>query len=107
MLNAPHLLVYLREHLGTLLQTEYDILLYQRELDARCEFLELFQLRVGLGEERFLVFLAAEGEQGALLVAGCEHLFGDFGFFGGEEGDASLVLVEFVALGFEVVDCSG
>ena len=67
----------------------------------------MFELGVCLGEEGFLVFLAAEGEEGAFLVACCEHLLGDLGFFVGKEGYAALVLVEFVALGFEVEDCSG
>lgn len=66
----------------------------------------MLELLVGFGEEGFLVFLSAEGEEGAGTVVLGEEGAGDFGFPGGEKGYAALVLVEAVALEFEVVDCS-
>lgn len=105
MVDAAHFGVDLAEDLGALLEAEDDVLLDEGKLDGESELLELLELGVCLGEEGFLVFLAAEGEEGAFLVADGEHLFGDLGFFVGEEGYAALVLVEFVALGFEVEDC--
>jgi hypothetical protein len=107
MLNTTHLRVNLLQHLSPLLQTEYHVFLDQCEFDAGREFFELLELGVCLGEQRFLVFLAPEGKECALLVVLEEHLLGDGGFAIRENGDAPLVLVEFVALDFEVEDCSG
>jgi hypothetical protein len=55
----------------------------ERELDRRGQPLQLLQLGVRLGEERLLVFLAAEREQGARLVALGEERAGRRGFEGG------------------------
>jgi hypothetical protein len=107
VLDAAHLGVDLAQHARALLQAEHDVLLDQRELDARRQLLELRQLRVRLGEERLLVLLAAQGEQRALLVVLREHGARDGGFAVGQDGDAPLVLVEAVALGFEVEDSPG
>lgn len=104
VLYAAHLGVYLLEDLCALLQAEDDVLLYLRELDVGRQLLELLQLAVSLGEQRLLVLLAAQGEQGALLVALGQHLLGDLGLAVGEDGYAPLVLVQLVALGFEVED---
>lgn len=104
MLYAAHLGVYLLKHLGALLQAEYDVLLDLRELDVGRQLLELLELAIGLGEQRLLVLLAAQGEQGALLVALGQHLLGDLGLAVGEDGYAPLVLVQLVALGFEIKD---
>lgn len=104
MLYAAHLGMYLLEHLCSLLQAKDDVLLDLGELDVGRQLLELLQLAVCLGEERLLVLLAAEGEQGALLVALGQHLLGDLGLAVGEDGYAPLVLVQLVALGFEVED---
>jgi len=106
VLDAAHLGVNLLQHLGPLLQAEDDVLLDQGELDARRQALELLELGVRLGEEGLLVLLAAEGEEGALLVALCEEGFRDLRLAVREDRYASLVLVELVALEFEVVDCS-
>jgi len=54
-----------------------------------------------------LVLLPAEGEGSTRFVAGTEVLFCDFNLAGGYDGDFLLVLVEFVALVFEVEDGSG
>lgn len=104
MLYAAHLGMYLLEHLCSLLQAKDDVLLDLGELDVGGQLLELLQLAVCLGEERLLVLLAAEGEQGALLVALGQHLLGDLGLAVGEDSYAPLVLVQLVALGFEVED---
>jgi len=66
----------------------------------------LSELLVCFREDGFLVLLAAEGEEGAGFVAELEVVLGDFGFAGGYDGDFLLVLVEFVALVFEVEDGS-
>ena len=54
-----------------------------------------------------MVFFAAEGEERAGFVAKVEVVLCDFDFAGGYDGDFLLVLVEFVALVFEVEDGSG
>lgn len=105
MLNAAHLGVYLLQNLGTLLQAKYNILLDHGELDGGGEFLELLELGVRLLEEGLLVLFAAEGEEGAWLVALCEHLLRDGGFLICQDGDAALILVELVALELHVEDC--
>lgn len=106
MLKPAHFGVYLLEHLGALLQAEDNVLLYLRELDIGRQLLELFELAVGLGEKGLLVLLPAKCEESALLVALCEHLPRDFGLAVREHGDASLVLMELVALDFQVEDGS-
>ena len=53
-----------------------------------------------------LEFLAAEGEESFWFIASGEAFFCDGGFAVGDEGDASLVLMEFVALVFHVQDGS-
>lgn len=80
--------------------------MHKRELDVRGQEFELGELGVGAREEGLLVFFAAEGEEGFFLVTGAEVLLGDVGFAGGDDGDFLLVLVEFVALVFEVEDGS-
>lgn len=102
VLNPAHLRVDLLEHLGTLLEAEDDVLLYEGELDVGRELLQLLELRVRLDQQRLLVLLAPQGEEGALLVALGEHLLGDLRLLVGEDGDAALVLVQFVALDLHV-----
>lgn len=104
VLDAAHLGVDLLQDLGALLQAEHDVLLDHGELDGRGELLELFELGVRLLEEGLLVLFPAEGEEGALLVALCEHLLRDGSFLIREDSDAALVLVELVALELEVED---
>lgn len=102
VLDAAHLGVDLLEHLCTLLQSKQDVFLDESKLDAGGELLELLQLAVCLGEERFLVLLASEGEEGAFLVALGEHLFCYLGLAVGQDGYTLLVLVELVPLVLEV-----
>jgi hypothetical protein len=104
VLDATHLGVDLLEDLGPLLQPEDDVLLDEGELDARDEAFELLELGVRLLQQRLLVFFAAEGEEGARLVAGRQHLLGDGRLLVRQDRDALLVLVELVALEFEVED---
>ncbi len=106
MLDAAHLGVDLLEHARALLQAEDDVLLYQGELDAVGELLQLGQLGVRLGQELLLVLLAAQGEEGALLVAGREELARHVRLLVRQQDDAALVLVELVALELEVEDGS-
>ena len=106
MLEAAHLGVDLFQDLGALLQAEQDILLYEGELDARGELLELLELGVGFGEQRLLVLFAAQRKEGPLLVAPGKRLARDLGFSVRQDGDAALVLVQLVALDLEVEDCS-
>ena len=47
-------------------------------------------------------FFAAEGEESFGFIASGEAFFCDGGFAVGDEGDAALILVEFVALIFHV-----
>lgn len=77
MLDATHLGVDLLEHAGALLEAVDDVLLDEGELDVAGELLQLGELGVRLDEELLLVLLAAQGEEGALLVAGGEHLARD------------------------------
>lgn len=107
MLDAAHLRVYLLEDFGALLQAKDHVLLDHGELNRRCELLELLELGVGLLEEGLLVFLAAQGEQRARLVALGEHLLGNGRLLVREDGDAALVLVELIALELEVEDGPG
>ena len=51
-------------------------------------------------------FLRRSARRALGLVAAGEALLGDLGFAGGDERDAFLVLAQFVALVFEVEDCS-
>ena len=104
MLDPAHLGVDLLEHARPLLQAKDNVLLDQRELDGGRQLLELLQLPVRLGQERLLVLLAAQGEESAFLVVLGEHFPRDGGFSVREHGDAPLVLVQAVALGFEVED---
>jgi len=83
VLYPSHLGVDLLEHPRPLLQPEYHILLYQRKLHARRQLLKLLELGVRLGEERFLVLFASEGEERAFLVASSEHLARDLRFLVG------------------------
>jgi hypothetical protein len=53
-----------------------------------------------------LVFLAAEREERFVFLAAGEAGACDFGFAGGYDCDAFLVLAQFVALVFEVEYCS-
>jgi hypothetical protein len=62
-------------------------------------------LTVGLGEERFLVFLASESEEGSPPIIARKTFLCDRGFPVGEDGDAFLVLVYLIALVLEVEDC--
>lgn len=105
VLDAAHLAVNLLQDFGALLQAKDDVLLDLRKLDARRQLLELLELRVRLGEEALLVFFAAQGEQGARLVALGQHLAGNVGLLVGEDGDAALVLLELVALRLHVQNC--
>lgn len=61
--NTTHLLVNRLEHFSPLLQTKQDALLDERKLDVVDQFFQGLQLAVCFGQERFLVFLAAQGEQ--------------------------------------------
>jgi len=65
----------------------------------------LIELQISLGEQRLLVFLAAQREEGSLPVATSEAFPRNLGFTVRQNGDAFLVLVEFVTLVFEVEDC--
>ncbi|RBQ80867.1 hypothetical protein VDGD_21129 [Verticillium dahliae] len=103
-LNAAHLGLDILEHARALLQPEHDVLLYERELDVGRQVLQLGELGVRLGEQGLLVLLAAQGEQGLVLVALGEHLLCDGRLLVGQEGDALLVLVELVALELHVED---
>lgn len=107
VLDPADLGVYLLQHLGALLQAEHHVLLDHGELDRGRELLELLELGVRFLEEGLLVFLPAEGEQRAGLVAFREHLFRDGGLLVGQDGDAALVLVELVALELKVEDGPG
>jgi len=62
-------------------------------------------LQIGLGEQRLLVFLAAQREEGSLPVITNEAFPCNRSFTVRQNGDAFLVLVEFVTLVFEVEDC--
>jgi len=62
-------------------------------------------LQIRLGEQRLLVFLAAQGEEGSRPVVTSEAFPRNRGFTVRQNGDAFLVLVEFVTLVFEVEDC--
>jgi hypothetical protein len=59
-------------------------------------------LPVCLRKKRFLVFLASEGEQCSPPIIARETFPSDFRFAVCEDGYSSLVLVQFVALVFEV-----
>lgn len=104
MIDAAHLGVDLPEHARALLQAEDDVLLYEGELDVAGELLELGQLGVRLGEQLLLVLLPPQREEGALLVAGREHLARDVRLLVRQDDDAALVLVELVALELQVED---
>lgn len=104
-LDAAHFGVDLLQDLGALRQAEEDIFLYEGELDVGREVLQLGELGIRLGEERLLELLAAEGEEGAVLVALGQELTGGGGLPVGQDGDALLVLLQLVALELEVQDC--
>lgn len=104
VIDAAHLGVDLPEHARALLQAEDDVLLYEGELDVAGELLELGQLGVRLGEQLLLVLLPPQREEGALLVAGREHLARDVRLLVRQDDDAALVLVELVALELQVED---
>jgi hypothetical protein len=101
-LDAAHLGLDVLEDHRALLQAVDDVLLYLGELDVAHKLLELVELPVRLLEERLLVLLAAEGQQGALLVARRQHLPRYRGLLVGQHRYAPLVLVQLVALEFEV-----
>ena len=88
-----------------MLQPKQHILLYQCELNLARQLLQLCELTVGLGEERFLVFLASESEKGSPPIIARKAFFCDRSFAVGEDGDAFLVLVYLIALVLEVEDC--
>lgn len=79
VLDSAHLGVNLTEHSRALLQAEEDIFLDECELDRRGQALELFELRVGFGEEGLLVLFASQREESAWLVAACEERSGGLG----------------------------
>lgn len=92
-LDAADLGVDVHEDLCALLEAAQHLLLDLRHLDALRELLELVELAVGLCEDRLLVLPLAEGEEGALLVAGREVPPRGLGLLGYEDIDAFLVLL--------------
>ena len=60
---------------------------------------------VGLIQERLLVLLAAQGEQGTLAVIPGKTFFRDRSFAVRKNGNPLLVLMELVALVLEIEDC--
>lgn len=106
LLDATHLSLDLLEHSGALLQAKQDIFLDEGKLDVGGQGLELCKLLICARQECFLVFLAAEGEQGAGPVVCAQVLLGNLLLAVGEDFYALLVLVELVALDFQVEDCS-
>jgi hypothetical protein len=62
-------------------------------------------LQIRLGEQRLLVFLAAECEQSPGPIVTGEAFPRNRGFAVGQNGDAFLVLVQLVTLIFKVEDC--
>lgn len=93
MIQAAHLSVNRLENLGSLLQAKDDILLYKSKLHIRRQLFQLFELRIRLGQQRFLVLFTPQRQQGFLLVASGEHLLRDIGLLVGQDSDASLVLM--------------
>ena len=104
MLEAAHLGVDGLENAVALLQAEEDVLLDLGELDAAHELLELLQLAVGPREQLLLVLFPPQREQGPRLVARRQHLPRHVRLAGHQGQDAPLVLLELVALEFEIED---
>lgn len=102
VLDAAHLGVDLLQDLCALLQTKDYVLLDEGELDVARELLKLVELRIRLGEQGLLVFFAPQGEEGALLVAPRQHLARNVRLLVRQHRDATLVLVQLIALDLEV-----
>jgi hypothetical protein len=93
MLYPSHLGVDVVQHLGALLQPKHHVPLYQRELDAGGELLELLELGVRLGQQRLLVLLPAQRQKRPFPVALGQHLLRNVRLLVCQDGDAPLVLV--------------
>ena len=107
VLYAAHLLVDLLQHRSTLLQAKQNILLHKCKFHVARQLLELSQLRVRLGQQRFLVLLAPECEFRTGGITLCKTLFGYLLLAARQDGNALLVLVQFIALVLHVQDRPG
>jgi len=97
----------LLQHRCPLLQPKHDILLHQRKLDVVRQDLQLRELLVRLAQQRLLILFPAQREEGFRFVILAKAFARDLGLAAGYDSNLALVLMQFVALDFEVEDRSG